>query len=310
MRCTSTCCAITDHRRSLRCPRDQGGPHRGHRLGQERGRPAAGRARCGGDRRRRRWPARRSRRAARGWTGSWRSSARRCSRADGSLDRAEARRIVFADADRLAALNAIVHPYVGRRSAEIMAAAPADGVVVYDVPLLVENNLQARLRRGGRRRCVAGDPGRPADRRAGHVRGGRAGPDGRPGDPGAARWPLPTCHRQRRRPRRPADPVDAPVGAAVSGAVAASAAAERDALSDPRRTVGRVRPTTDLERRVAPFRGHQRLPALRRPAGGDRRARAPGPRRGRATSCCWAPPAPASRRPRPGWSSGCSGRRW
>ena len=61
--------------------------------------------------------------------------------ADGALDRSKLAQIVFADADRLAALNAIVHPYVGRRSAEIMTAAPAEAVVVYDVPLLVENNL-------------------------------------------------------------------------------------------------------------------------------------------------------------------------
>jgi dephospho-CoA kinase len=60
----------------------------------------------------------------------------------GSLDRARLAEIVFADPDRLAALNAIIHPYVRRRSAEIMASAPADGVVVNDVPLLVENNLQ------------------------------------------------------------------------------------------------------------------------------------------------------------------------
>jgi len=64
--------------------------------------------------------------------------------AEGSLDRAKVAAIVFPDADRLAALNAIVHPYVGRRSAEIMAALPADAVVVYDVPLLVENNLQGQ----------------------------------------------------------------------------------------------------------------------------------------------------------------------
>lgn len=64
--------------------------------------------------------------------------------ADGSLDRSKLAQIVFADADRLAALNAIVHPYVGRRSAEIMAAAPAEAVVVYDVPLLVENYLQSQ----------------------------------------------------------------------------------------------------------------------------------------------------------------------
>jgi dephospho-CoA kinase len=60
---------------------------------------------------------------------------------DGSLDRPGLGRIVFADPQRLAALNAIVHPYVGRRSQELIAAAPADAVVVYDVPLLVENNL-------------------------------------------------------------------------------------------------------------------------------------------------------------------------
>jgi dephospho-CoA kinase len=62
---------------------------------------------------------------------------------DGSLDRPALGRIVFADADRLAALNAIVHPYVGRRSAELIAAAPPDAVVVYDVPLLVENHLES-----------------------------------------------------------------------------------------------------------------------------------------------------------------------
>jgi dephospho-CoA kinase len=48
---------------------------------------------------------------------------------------------VFSDPGRLAALNAIVHPYVGRRSRELVSAAPEDAVVVYDVPLLVENDL-------------------------------------------------------------------------------------------------------------------------------------------------------------------------
>lgn len=61
---------------------------------------------------------------------------------DGSIDRARLGRLVFADAAGRAALEAIVHPYVGRRSAELMAAAPADAVVVYDVPLLVEKGLQ------------------------------------------------------------------------------------------------------------------------------------------------------------------------
>ena len=63
---------------------------------------------------------------------------------DGSLDRQRLGKLVFSDAGRLAALNAIVHPYVGRRSQELIAAAPANAVVVYDVPLLVENDLQGQ----------------------------------------------------------------------------------------------------------------------------------------------------------------------
>jgi dephospho-CoA kinase len=62
--------------------------------------------------------------------------------ADGSLDRARLAGLVFVDDGRRAALEAIVHPYVGRRSAELMAAAPPHAVVVYDVPLLVEKDLQ------------------------------------------------------------------------------------------------------------------------------------------------------------------------
>jgi dephospho-CoA kinase len=60
---------------------------------------------------------------------------------DGALDRERLGSIVFADADRLAALNAIVHPLVGRRMRELDEAAPVDAVVVYDVPLLTENDL-------------------------------------------------------------------------------------------------------------------------------------------------------------------------
>jgi dephospho-CoA kinase len=62
--------------------------------------------------------------------------------ADGSLDRARLAGLVFADTDRRAALNAIVHPYVRRRSEELTAAAPEGAVVVQVVPLLVENDLQ------------------------------------------------------------------------------------------------------------------------------------------------------------------------
>lgn len=48
---------------------------------------------------------------------------------------------MFSDADRLATLNAIVHPLVGARSAELERAAGPDSVVVHDVPLLTENGL-------------------------------------------------------------------------------------------------------------------------------------------------------------------------
>ena len=57
---------------------------------------------------------------------------------DGSLDRAALGSIVFSDPERRAILNAITHPAVWKRSHELFDAAPADAVVVYDVPLLAE----------------------------------------------------------------------------------------------------------------------------------------------------------------------------
>ncbi|MER5554389.1 dephospho-CoA kinase [Streptomyces sp. NPDC002793] len=60
---------------------------------------------------------------------------------DGSLDRPALGSIVFADPERLATLNAIVHPLVGARSAELERAAGPGAVVVHDVPLLTENGL-------------------------------------------------------------------------------------------------------------------------------------------------------------------------
>ncbi len=61
--------------------------------------------------------------------------------ADGSLDRPKLGGIVFADPERLKALNAIVHPLVRDRSAQLEAAAADDAIVVHDVPLLTENGL-------------------------------------------------------------------------------------------------------------------------------------------------------------------------
>ncbi|MDQ0786353.1 dephospho-CoA kinase [Streptomyces sp. B3I8] len=60
---------------------------------------------------------------------------------DGSLDRPHLGAVVFADPDRLAVLNSIVHPLVGARSRALEAAAAEDAVVVHDVPLLTENGL-------------------------------------------------------------------------------------------------------------------------------------------------------------------------
>jgi dephospho-CoA kinase len=66
---------------------------------------------------------------------------------DGTLDREGLGRIVFGDPQKLARLNSIVHPLVGERIAAMMADVERDhpdAVVVYDVPLLVENGLQDR----------------------------------------------------------------------------------------------------------------------------------------------------------------------
>ena len=63
--------------------------------------------------------------------------------ADGSLDRERVASLVFGDPERLKQLNAVVHPLVGARMAELEQAAVAAGaaVVVHDVPLLAENGL-------------------------------------------------------------------------------------------------------------------------------------------------------------------------
>jgi dephospho-CoA kinase len=58
------------------------------------------------------------------------------------LDRAALARIVFEDPDARARLNAITHPLIGARTAELVAGLPRDGVLVHDVPLLVELGMQ------------------------------------------------------------------------------------------------------------------------------------------------------------------------
>lgn len=63
--------------------------------------------------------------------------------ANGALDRSALGALVFHDDGARVRLEAIVHPRVRARTADIAAAAPADAVVVNDVPLLVETGLAA-----------------------------------------------------------------------------------------------------------------------------------------------------------------------
>ncbi|MDZ4235018.1 MAG: dephospho-CoA kinase [Dietzia sp.] len=60
---------------------------------------------------------------------------------DGALDRAALAARAFVDAKRTAALNAITHPLIGERTAELFGTAPEDAIVVHDMPLLVEGGM-------------------------------------------------------------------------------------------------------------------------------------------------------------------------
>ena len=56
----------------------------------------------------------------------------------GRLDRPALARVVFGDDAARGRLNAILHPRIRARAAELIAEAPPGTVVVQDVPLLVE----------------------------------------------------------------------------------------------------------------------------------------------------------------------------
>jgi len=62
-------------------------------------------------------------------------------RADGELDRPRLGDIVFADPALRGKLNAIVHPRVGARMAELERGAGPGAIVVHDVPLIAESGL-------------------------------------------------------------------------------------------------------------------------------------------------------------------------
>jgi dephospho-CoA kinase len=65
--------------------------------------------------------------------------------AAGALDRAALAAVVFDDPAARERLNAIIHPRVRVRSVELIASAPADAVVVQDIPLLVESGMAAHF---------------------------------------------------------------------------------------------------------------------------------------------------------------------
>lgn len=61
-------------------------------------------------------------------------------REDGSLDRLALASVAFADKEKVAALNKIVHPAVGREmNRRLEEQRATDNVVVLDIPLLAEN---------------------------------------------------------------------------------------------------------------------------------------------------------------------------
>ncbi len=62
--------------------------------------------------------------------------------AGGGLDRAAMGRIVFADPAARRDLEAIIHPAVRARAAELEAVAGHDAIVVHVIPLLVETGQQ------------------------------------------------------------------------------------------------------------------------------------------------------------------------
>ena len=120
---------------------------------------------------------------------------------DGELDRAAMGALVFADPDARRRLEAIIHPLVHRRSADLEAAAPEHAVVVHDIPLLAEvgraGSFDAIV---GWSRTGAG-PGRtpsPASPRRRPARNGSRSPPTSSTTPG----PWPTCAGRSRRSTR------------------------------------------------------------------------------------------------------------
>jgi dephospho-CoA kinase len=60
---------------------------------------------------------------------------------DGRLDRSALAKVVFGEEAARQRLNGILHPRIAARTARLLAAVPADAIVVHDVPLLVEKRM-------------------------------------------------------------------------------------------------------------------------------------------------------------------------
>jgi dephospho-CoA kinase len=75
------------------------------------------------------------------------SFGRKVLAADGTLDRPALGAVVFADAEARRHLEAIIHPRVRARAAQIESAAVPESVVVHDIPLLVETGQAGRFHR-------------------------------------------------------------------------------------------------------------------------------------------------------------------
>ncbi|MDO4259350.1 MAG: dephospho-CoA kinase [Actinomycetaceae bacterium] len=61
------------------------------------------------------------------------------------LDRAALAQIIFGDPQAKADLEAILHPRIAERSAQILSSAAPGELAIYDVPLLVETNMAAQF---------------------------------------------------------------------------------------------------------------------------------------------------------------------
>jgi dephospho-CoA kinase len=60
---------------------------------------------------------------------------------DGALNRPALAAVAFSNEDARKTLNGIVHPLVGKRREELIAAAPSGAIIVEDIPLLVESQM-------------------------------------------------------------------------------------------------------------------------------------------------------------------------